>query len=406
MRALRSSVAFDGERFVAGGATVLIEGDHIVGVEPYDFTPPADVEVTTYGGTVLPGLVDAHVHLVADGVPGSLEAAGTMSDDEIDAVIRRTLSQQAAGGVTTVRDLGDRRYRTLGFRDAGAPGVPRIVAAGPPFTVADGHCHYLGGAAEGPHAIRSAMAEHVERGVDVIKVMASGGMLTPGSDQLGVQFSAEDLRLVVDLGHAAGLHVLAHTHSLRGAWHAVDAGVDGLEHFSCLTEEGLRTPPDLLDAVATAGIVVDPTIGWNRVAIKMGALAPKLRELMEQLGLDPDTMRVARAEQLRLALEHGVRVVSGTDAGIGGAKLHGDGVWRSVVELTDACPFEHALATATSVAAEVLGLASVTGRLRPGLAADLLVVDGDVRADHDALGRPVAVYVRGVAVPPAQRAVS
>ena len=251
---------------------------------------------------MLPGLVDAHVHLVADGVPGSLEAAGTMSDDEIDAVIGRTLSQQAAGGVTTVRDLGDRRYRTLGFRDAGAPGVPRIVAAGPPFTVADGHCHYLGGVAEGPHAIRSAMAEHVERGVDVIKVMASGGMLTPGSDQLGVQFSAEDLRLVVDLGHEAGLHVLAHTHSLRGAWHAVDAGVDGLEHFTCLTEEGLRTPPDLLDAIAAAGIVVDPTIGWNRAAIRMGALAPKLRELMERLGLDPDTMRVARAEQLRLAL--------------------------------------------------------------------------------------------------------
>jgi len=243
MRALRSSVAFDGEKFVAGGATVLVEGDHIVGVEPYDFTPQADVEVATYGGTVLPGLVDAHVHLVADGVPGSLEATGTMSDDEIDAVIGRTLRQQAAGGVTTVRDLGDRRYRTLAFRDAGAPGVPRIVAAGPPFTVADGHCHYLGGAAEGPHAIRSAMAEHVERGVDVIKVMASGGMLTPGSDQLGVQFSAEDLRLVVDLGHEAGLHVLAHTHSLRGAWHAVDAGVDGLEHFTCLTEEGLRTRP-------------------------------------------------------------------------------------------------------------------------------------------------------------------
>jgi len=204
MRALRSPVAFDGERFVAGGAMVLVDGDHIVGVEPYDFAPPADVEVTTQDGTLLPGLVDAHVHLVADGVPGSLEAAGTMSDDEIDAVIGRTLTQQAAGGVTTVRDLGDRRYRTLGLRDAGAPGVPRIVAAGPPFTVADGHCHYLGGAAEGPHAIRSAMAEHVERGVDVVKVMASGGMLTPNTDQLGVQFSAEDLRLIVDLATRPG----------------------------------------------------------------------------------------------------------------------------------------------------------------------------------------------------------
>ena len=165
----------------------------------------------------------------------------------------------------------------------------------------------------------------------------------------------------------------------------------------------MRTPPDLLDAIAADGIVVDPTIGWNRAAIRMSALAPRLRELMERLGLDPDTMRVARAEQLRLALEHGVRVVSGTDAGSGRTKLHGDGVWRAVVELTDACPIEHALATATSYAAEALGLASVTGRLRPGLAADLLVVDGDVRADHDALGRPVAVYVRGVAVPPARR---
>ena len=311
MHAIRARLAFDGERFLDGGATVLVEADRIAGVEPYDFTAPADVEVTTYDGTVLPGLIDAHVHLVADGVPGSLEAAGTMSDDEIDAVIRRTLRQQAAGGVTTVRDLGDRRYRTLGFRDARASGVPRIVAAGPPFTVTDGHCHYLGGAAEGPRAIRSAMAEHVERGVDVVKVMASGGMLTPGSDQLGVQFSAEDLRIVVDLAHEAGLQVLAHTHSLRGAWHALDARVDGLEHFTCLTEEGLRTPPDLLDAIAAAGIVIDPTIGWNRDAIRMGALAPKLRELMERLGLDPDTMRVARAEQLRLALEHGVRVVLG-----------------------------------------------------------------------------------------------
>ncbi len=167
------------------------------------------------------------------------------------------------------------RYRTLGFRDAADPGVPRIVASGPPFTTEGGHCHYLGGAAEGASAIRTAMAEHVSRGVDVIKVMASGGMLTPGTDQLGVQFSPDDLALVVSLAHGAGLPCVAHTHSVRGARHAVEAGVDGLEHFTCLTDEGMRTPPDLLDLIASAGVVVDQTIGWNKDKIDVDRCLPR-----------------------------------------------------------------------------------------------------------------------------------
>ena len=375
---------------------MLVEGAVIVGVEAFGFQVPDGIEVASYdNATLLPGLVDAHVHLVADGVPGSLEAVGTMTGEEIDAVIARTLAQQAAGGVTTVRDLGDRDYRTLGFRDRSASGVPRIVAAGPPFTTDGGHCHYLGGVVEGPDAIRAAMAEHVDRGVDVIKVMASGGMLTPGSDQLGVQFSTDDLALIVSLGHDAGLSVAAHTHSVRGAWHAVAAGVDALEHFTCLTEDGMVTPPDLLDAIAAAGIVVDLTSGWNFEAIARGHMAPRLRELMVRLGLDPDTMQGAREVQLRLLREHGVSVVAGTDAGIGPTKLHGDSMWRAVGEAAAAIPLEEALTSATSYAADVLGLATVTGRLCTGLAADLLVVDGDVRADPTTLGRPLAVLVRG-----------
>jgi imidazolonepropionase-like amidohydrolase len=398
-RALRAPVAFDGERFVEGGATVFVDGGDIVGVESSGCEVPDGVEVAAYDGTVLPGLVDAHVHLVADGVPGSLEAVGSMSDEEIDAVIARTLAQQAAFGVTTVRDLGDRGYRTLGFRDASSPGTPRIVAAGPPFTTGGGHCHYLGGAAEGTDAIRAAMTDHVSHGVDLVKVMASGGMLTPGTDQLGVQFSPDDLALIVSLGHEAGLPVVAHAHSVRGAWHAVEAGVDGLEHFTCLSDEGLVTPVDLLDAVAAAEIVVSPTLGANRAKFRPDAIAPALLELMTRFHLLPDAFRVARAEQVGRARDRGVRIVSGTDAGIGPAKVHGDGVWRAVVDLLPAFPLEEALATATSYAATVLGLGSVTGRLRAGYAADLLVVEGDVRADVEALGRPVAVWVRGVAVP-------
>lgn len=397
MLGLRSRVVFDGERFAEGGATVLVEGDRIAGVEPYDAELPADLEVTTYDGTLLPGLFDCHAHLVADGAPGSLEAAGSMAEEDVDAVIARTLAQQAASGTTTVRDLGDTRYRTLAFRDAPAPGVPRIVAAGPPFTIADGHCHYLGGVAEGRDAIEAALAERVERGVDVVKVMASGGMLTPGSDQLGVQFSAEDLALIVSLAHDAGLPVLAHAHSVRGAWHALGAGVDGIEHFTCLTEDGIRTSPELLDAVAAAGLVVDPTLGWDRSKINPdpAAMPPQLRLLIERLQLDPDSMIVARGRQACQIRDAGIRIVSGLDAGVGVAKAHGN-VWRSVLALTTAgFAVAEALATATSTAADACHLGAVTGRLRPGLAADLLVVDGDLRNDPDALGRPVAVWMRG-----------
>ena len=206
MRALRAPVAFDGERFLEGGATVFVDGAIIVGVESVGCEVPDGVEVAAYDGTLLPGLIDAHVHLVADGVPGSLEAVGAMSDAEIDAVITRTLAQQAAHGVTTVRDLGDRRYRTLGFRDAAEPGVPRIVASGPPFTTEGGHCHYLGGAAEGASAIRAAMAEHVSRW----RGRHQGDGLGRHADarattSWAVQFSPDDLALVVSLAHEAGL---------------------------------------------------------------------------------------------------------------------------------------------------------------------------------------------------------
>ncbi|HET6166329.1 MAG TPA: amidohydrolase family protein, partial [Marmoricola sp.] len=216
-------------------------------------------------------------------------------------------------------------------------------------------------------------------------------------------FSAGDLRLLVDEAHEAGLKVLAHAHSLSGIEHALDAGVDGIEHFTGITSEGIRLSDELLDRVASAGVAVDPTLGSDESMFArmqgMPAPPPRIVEMMTRIGLDMPTMFATRKRDAGRMHVHGVRVVSGVDAGAAPPKTHGN-AWRAIDDLlVGGFPIDAALATATSVAAEACDLGDVTGRLHPGLAADLLVVDGDVQADPAALARPVAVVVRGVDAP-------
>ncbi len=275
MHAIQAAHAFDGDRFLPGGATVLVDGDVIGGVEPGGFEPPEGVEVTSYDGTLLPGLIDAHVHLVSDGSMGALERAGTADDATLDATIETALHDQVAAGVTTVRDLGDVGYRTLAWRDRAEAGLPRIVAAGPPLTTPGGHCHFLGAEASGVDGVRAAVAEHTARGVDVVKVMASGGMLTVGSDVFGVQFTADELRAAVDAAHDAGLRLLAHAHSLAGIEHALAAGVDGIEHFSCLAETGASWSDELLARVAAAAWSSGRHTGSIPTACSPGSRCPR-----------------------------------------------------------------------------------------------------------------------------------
>jgi imidazolonepropionase-like amidohydrolase len=398
MHAVSAPVAFDGIRFLPGGATVLVDGDRIAGVEPFGCDLPEGCTLSSYDGTLLPGLFDAHSHLVSDGSIGALEAAGAASDEELDAAIERSLRTQVLAGVTTVRDLGDRNYRTVAARDRGTAGLPRIVAAGPPLTVPDGHCHYLGGEVSGPAEIRAAIAERGDRGVDVIKVMASGGMLTMGTDVMGVQFSAGELRAVVDAAHDAGLAVLAHAHSLAGIEHALAAGVDGIEHFTGLVQNGQELPDEVLERTAAAGVTVDPTLGVDWAVVEaMPAPPPAIQELAKRTGLDFYGFHSQRIDMVGRMREHGVRVVTGMDSGAAPTKRHGR-IDLAIGDLVTAgYPMAEALATATSVAADACGLANVTGSLRPGLAADVLVVDGDLRDGPDALQSPAAVLVGGVA---------
>ena len=396
MHALRAAHAFDGTRFLPGGATVFLDGDRIVGVESGRVDVPDRVEVTEYAGTVLPGLIDCHTHLVADATPGGLERAGAMPDEPIDRVITDSLRAHVVAGVTTVRDLGDRDYRTLAFRER--PGLPRVVASGPPLTTPGGHCHFLGGAVDDD--LRAAVAKHAERGVDVIKVMASGGFATPGTDQLGAQFTSAELTTLVDEAHDAGLPVVAHAHSLVGMLNALAAGVDGIEHFTGLTSEGPRIDDDLLDEVARQGVYVDLTTGNDRTLhARMPAPPPLFAELMARLGVTSfDAFYASRIGVFSRLRAHGVAVVTGVDSGMGPMKRHGN-AWRTVGELVEGgYPGAEALAAATSVAAAACGLGGETGRLAEGFAADLLVVDGDLAQDLSLLSAPREVLVRGTPV--------
>jgi imidazolonepropionase-like amidohydrolase len=400
--AIRATQTFDGERFLpGGGATVLVDDGTILGVEPVGFPVPDGCPLTSYDGTLLPGLVDTHAHLTCDGSVGALDKVAGYSPDELQAVIAASLAEQVAAGVTTVRDLGDVDYCTLVRRDAPGPTEPRMAVAGPPITTAGGHCHFLGGVVTGEAGMRAAVAERVERGVDVVKVMASGGMLTPGSDVFGTQFSDDELRCLVETAHNAGLPVLAHAHSLTAVRQAMQAGVDGIEHFSCLTSDGPVYPADLVQEVADRGIAVCLTMGNDQAEIdRLPEPPPGLKVMLERLGLTSAQAMALRRQAVSTLAAAGARLVNGVDAGIAPVKRHGN-AWRAVLDVhLSGQSIGQALASATSVSADACGFGGVTGRLAPGYDADLLVVDGDLATEPDALGRPVAVVVRGTLLPP------
>jgi imidazolonepropionase-like amidohydrolase len=167
------------------------------------------------------------------------------------------------------------------------------VASGPPLTSVGGHCHFLGGEVANRAQISAAVRERVQRGVDVVKVMASGGMTTPGTDVMGTQFSADEMHLLVGLAHEAGLPITAHAHSLAAVEQSVDAGADCIEHCSCAAEKGSVLSEELVASIADRDIAISGVLNPNP-QMDLSQAPPAIRKLIAATGWTPQRIHERR----------------------------------------------------------------------------------------------------------------
>jgi imidazolonepropionase-like amidohydrolase len=361
-------------------AAVIVDGTRIVRVDEswqsYSGTGVVDLGDVT----LLPGLVDAHQHLVFDASDDPVGSLAIRDDDEVRHAARRAAKAALDAGITTVRDLGDRDFTVLPLLDEfeGDPTAgPELLVSGPPMTSPGGHCWFLGGEVGGGiDGVREAVRARAARGVDVVKVMVTGGALTEGSANHVMQFSAAELAAIADEAHRLGLTVTGHAKCAEGMAAAVAAGFDGIEHALFLTPQ---PEPPVVDAIAAAGLYVSVT----------AAFVPP----------PEPTARLLEIEHAFAAMRTaGVRLILTSDAGINPTVPHGalpHGVLRLPrIGMSNA----EALRAVTSSAAVACGVGDRKGRLAAGFDADLLAVAGNPLTDLAALLDVTAVIRRGTRV--------
>ncbi|MFJ8107961.1 amidohydrolase family protein [Streptomyces sp. NPDC096132] len=366
---------------------VLIEGDSIAAVGPRaQITNQADPDAEHLAfpaGTVVPGLIDAHVHLAFDGGADPVATLHESSDEILLADMRHRAEQLLLSGVTTARDLGDRNGLALRLDEEIARGStpgPHIVSAGTPATPPGGHCHFLGGEVSGVAEVRDLVRRNVAAGAGVIKAMVTGGGLTKdGPKSWQSQFSPEELQALVDEAHQAGLPVAAHAHGTDGITAAVEAGVDTIEHCTWMTDDGFDLRQDVLKQIIDRDIAVCP------------AVSPHWQMLPRFFG---EERAAAMFDLVRQMAEAGAKLIAGTDAGVQRAGF--DGLVPALSFYAHlGLPNSRILDMATIEAADALGVGETTGRIAPGFRADLLVIDGDPLADLGALKTVRGVVAAG-----------
>ena len=397
---LRAATLIDGT-----GADPCYDAEVVVSNGVITYAGPAslhadDADVIDYGdATIMPGLIDCHCHLQFGAYSSheqTLAVHKSASDEErvITAIVN---AQRAlATGVTTLRDTGGYLTLNMLIRDAQRTGLflgPRLLVCGAPITTTGGHLNWCGLRADSRDDVIRAVRRMVEAGADFIKVMATGGMMTPGSQAGHSQYDLETLRALVTDAHRLRRHVAAHVLGADGCRDAIDAGVDTLEHCSWLTADGIRGESTMDEAAVER---IDAT--HQSVHMTLAAMnRTPFRDLPHLDALPADERERIRAAgaNFRYMRERGVPHVVSTDAGVIDTPFHEFplSVISAVVAL-DTTPVD-GVHLVTGAAARAIGLGEVTGALVPGRQADLLVVDGDAAENICNIARTVSVFLGG-----------
>jgi imidazolonepropionase-like amidohydrolase len=363
-----------------------VEGERILEVAAPRRAAGGESRIDLAGLTLMPGLINCHVHLC---LAGDADPVTSMMREPVTlTALRIALHARAAleAGVTTVRDLGGREYAELAVRAAIAQGLvpgPRVFAAGKLICMTGGHGAWVGREADGADDVRKAVREQLKAGADVIKVIATGGVMTRGVEPGAAQLGLDELRAAVDESARAGRRVAAHAQGSAGIADAVTAGVASIEHGIFLTEE-------IVARMRGAGTTLVPTL----TAAERIATAGPETGVPDWMVAKARGVTAAHAASFDLARRAGVAIAAGTDAGTPLNPHGGLGAELALMAKHGMSPLA-CLRAATSSAAALLGLGDRLGRVAPGYLADLIAVEGDPAEDLEALDRVRLVIAGG-----------
>src|SRR5579864_4063269 len=369
---------------------VVIEGGKILRVGTGAEAAANIIELPN--ATLLPGLIDAHTHITSDPNFGYQELGISVPREALIGAKNARVTLEA--GFTTVRNVGARAFTDVALRDAINEGMlpgPRMIVSGPALSITGGHCDnnllpyeyhaQSDGAADGVEGVQHKVREIIKYGADVIKVCATGGVLSKGDDPRASQYTLEEMKAIVADAHRLGRKVAAHAHGAQGIAWASEAGVDSIEHGTYIDDNGIKIMKE-------HGTYLVPT----------QYLGDWMRENAAKIGLPPmyaDKMKAVTSvsrQNLKHAFDAGVKVAFGTDAAV---YPHGLNAHEFAVYVQMGMTPIQAIQTATVNAADLLGWTDRVGSLEPGKFADIVAVNGDPTKDVTLLQNPVFVMKGG-----------